>query len=263
MITEVEGLYVGDFHCEENFMSYWWPLLREVDVPTPVTYGVELVDGEPDYEYIVRVMEEEGWEQAFIRGDGFSDKVNPKNGSWIREPSVREVERTFETLKNHLLNHLDTPLGEAVFLREPLDLDYCSETAPCGSWHPTELRFLVEGGRIRYVSPSLEVLVELNASHGCTFDYVEERLLDGFDGDLREPTEEALKVAEAFDEYAWHVDFVLDTSMEWYCIDMGVDGVYWNEEAGEWSVMTGNVESVERQKKRRANEVLPEGGYEG
>jgi len=255
MVREVDGIYVDEFHCPQNLQSFWWNRLRKLDgVPVPTTYGVELDDNdEPSYEYILKVMNHEGWDRAFIRGDSFSDKVNPRTGSVIREADPSEIRRTVETLTNHLINHMDTPMGEAVFVREWLDLDYCSRPRECTNWHPTELRFIVEGGEIQSVNPSLETLEELNRAHECTYDYLRDRLTES---DLSEPWEHARTVAEEFDEWAWHVDFCLTTSLEWYCIDMGLNGVYWDEESSEWTVMTGQPESLEEQMLAKADQVL-------
>lgn len=252
MVEEIQGLYVDEFHCEQNFMNYWYPRTEELDIPQPKTYIFDLEDGEPDYRAIQTAMEDNEWQQVFIRGDGFSDKINPRTGSMIWEPEIDEIRRTFETLKNHLINHMDTPLGEVVAVREWIDLDYCSQDHG-DHWHPTELRFFVEAGTIRYVSPSLQSLVEINLAHECTYDYLQERFEDA---DLSEPIEHALTVANEFTEYAWHADFCLDTNLDWYFIDMGLDGVYWHKEKEEWTTMCGHNESVEKQMEMKAEEVL-------
>lgn len=253
-VHEEAGLYYGDFHCRENMMSYWFPRLNKLDVPIPETFGAVLgEDDEPMYEYIVDEMDRRGWSHAFIRGDAFSDKVNLRTGSRIYEADVREVKRTFETLKNHLINHMDTPMGDAVYVREWLDLDYCGNGTSMGHWHPTELRYIVADGEIQYVTPSLETLMEMNLAHDCTSSYVRDRLQES---ELSEPWEQAKTVAEEFDDLSWHVDFCLTTSMDWYCIDMGVNGVYWHEDDEEWAVMTGQPESVEEAILERAEELL-------
>lgn len=255
MVREVDGLVVGDFHCDQNFMSYWYQRTNRLDIPQPETYVFPLKNGEPDYEAILETMVKNNLEQAFIRGDGFSDKVNPHTGSMIWEPEIEEIKRTFETLKNHLINHMNTPLGNIVAVREWLDLDYCSHDREIG-WHPTELRYIVRGGEIQYVTPSIHTLREINLAHECTYDYLKDKLRDA---DLEEPAEHALTVAEEFDKWSWHVDFCLDTDLNWYFIDMGLNGVYWHGEQEEWTTMTGQPDSVEYQMEKKAEELLGSG----
>lgn len=254
MTEYTNGFYVGEFHCDRNMMHGWWPRLEQLSVRTPETIVFPLRDGPPDFEAMAQAMNDRDWSHAFLRSDNFSDKVNPRTGSRIAEPTVSEVRRTFETLQNHQLNHMEVPLGEYVVVREWLDLDYCAERA-CREWHPTEVRFFIEDGEVDYVTPSVTALRVLNASHDCTYDYVEERLQGG----VPSLTGNIQTVAEEFSDYAWHVDFALTTNMEWWCIDMGVNGVYWDGDREEWTPMCGHEEIKEELMKEKANRVLPDG----
>lgn len=248
-IEEIEGFYVGEFHCPENHQSYWYPRIPE-DVNQPKTFMMELKDGEPNYLEMLYIMDREGWNQAFIRSDNWSDKINPKNGSKISCRDENEIRRTFQTLKNHHGEaYMDCPMGDYLVLREWLDLSYCFNLE-CPRYHPNEVRFFVEDGRIRSMSPSITSLVEVNKGNQCTLHYVKERL----DDDLEFPVDQIIAVAEEFSEYAWHVDFCLTTDMEWYLIDMGLDGVYWNGE--RWVCMSGHEPEIDEIIERRANEVL-------
>lgn len=254
MPHEYRGMVVGEFHCEENFHSHWYPRVVELEtVSVPETETFDLESGEPTYSEIVATMESQGWEQAFIRSNNFSDKVNPRKGSKINQPDEREARRTFEMLANHHRNHMDAPLGGEVVVREWLDLDYCSEQH-CQNWHPTEVRYLIRNGRIEAAFPQTETIEALNTAHNCTYNYVERKLVEN---KIEPPTEQVLAVAEEFREYAWHVDFCLTTNLEWYCIDMGLNGVYWDEDKNEWTVMTGQEETLENQLKRCANDSIP------
>ena len=250
----INGFYVDTFHCDENMMHSWRERLADLPVPTPETVVFPLTDGEPDYHAMVEAMDDRGWSHAFLRSDNFSDKVNPRTGSRIANPSVSEVRRTFETLKNHQLNHMEVPLGECVVIREWLDLDYCADRA-CRKWHPTEVRFFIENGDLMYATPSPWTLRTLNASHDCTYDYVTDQLRD----DVPDVAQHVQTVAEEFGEYTWHVDFALTTNMEWYAIDMGLNGVYWDEERDEWTPMCGHEDVKEALMKQKANDVLPDG----
>jgi|AntDeeMinimDraft_4_1070355.scaffolds.fasta_scaffold01833_5 hypothetical protein len=248
------GFYVDDFHCDENMMHGWWDRLEQLPIPTPETIVFPLSDDRPDFEAMVAAMEERGWNHAFLRSDNFSDKVNPRTGSRIAEPTVSEVRRTFETLQNHQMNHMEVPLGEYVAMREWIDLDYCTDRT-CREWHPTEVRFFIEDGDLDYATPSVTSLRMVNEARDCTYDYVAEQLRN----DVPPLAKHVQTVAEEFTEYAWHVDFALTTNMEWYCIDMGVNGVYWDNENQEWTPMCGHEEVKEELMKKKANRVLPNG----
>lgn len=248
-IEEVDGFYVGEFHCPENRQSYWYDRVPDV-VNQPETYMLPLEDGEPDYLEMLYIMEQNDWEQAFIRSDNWSDKINPRNGSRIAECDENEIRRTVECLRNHHgEQYMDCPMGDYIVLREWLDLSYCYNL-DCRNYHPNEIRFFVEGGEIRSMSPSIEGLKDINIGNDCTFAYLRDRLKE-----LEEfPVDQIIALAEEFTEYAWHMDFCLTTDMEWYFIDMGVDGVYWNGE--RWVCMSGHEPEIDEIIERKANEVL-------
>jgi hypothetical protein len=44
----------------------------------------------------------------------------------------------------------------------------------------------------------------------------------------------AQSIAEQLPESGWSVDFIQTVSGEWYCIDMSLYGIYWNERESNW-----------------------------
>lgn len=241
----IDGIPVSYFNCRENMMEYWWSRLSDLPVPTPDTKIFEIKNEEPPYEDMVNYMLENDLEKAFLRSSNFSDKVNPRTGSKIREPTYSEVKRTFETLYNHHQNHMEVPMGSFVALREWIDLDYCKKPY-CDHIHHTELRFLFNNTgddiEINGVIPSYSELLEKNISADCTYNYISKIFEDN---PPENPDEYVNIVAKEFTEYAWHVDFCLSTDMNWYCIDMGLDGVYYDEEKDAFVAMTGQTEERE------------------
>lgn len=254
MVIEKNGYYIDEFHCDENMMHYWHNRLESLQVNTPKTEIFYINEGEPDFALMYESMVENDWDHAFLRADNFSDKINPRTGSHISKQCRDEIKRTYETLKNHLINHMNCPLGDYVAMREWIDLKYCKKNH-CTKHHPNEIRFFIKNGDIQYVTPSPSMIKSLNLSHNCTYDYLCERLENG----IPEIKNQIIKVANEFTEYSWHVDFCLSTDLNWYCIDMGLNGIYWNKMDEKWVPMSGHEQTKENIMREKINDLFSNG----
>lgn len=190
---------VADFHDMRNRLSYYLPLLREVDdVRTPITrfFPIEgSYDSYPEIEYreITRFMQDQQMKQAFVRGDYSSAKYDSSGrriesqDPWDIETVVLELLRQLGRSKRHL--------GERIAVREWIP-------------HEVEVRYFIRDGEVYYGDSA-----------------------KGFKADW--PIGQAHKVANAFDKLAWSCDFIRhEKTGKWYCVDMGLDGLYHSSENG-------------------------------
>lgn len=192
---------VADFNDDRNRLSYYYPILREIDnVRTPITKFVPVdgtYDSYPEIEYrnITRFMQDQQMQSAFVRGDYSSAKFDGDSGSRIDSHDPYDVETVvLEMLRQ--LGRAKRCLGSRLAVREWIPHDH-------------EVRFFIRGGEILY-SGSISDL----AGH-------------------KRPYHMASRVASAFDKLAWSCDFIRhEKTGKWYCIDMGLDGLYYSEKHG-------------------------------
>lgn len=197
---------VANFHDMRNRLSYYLPILREVDgVRTPVTqfFPVEgNYDSYPEIEYrdITRFMQDQQMMEAFVRSDYSSAKFDEDGrhiqgqDSWDIETTVIEMMRQLARNKRHL--------GGRIAVREWIP-------------HDTEVRYFIRDGEVLYGDS-----------------------LDGPGADF--PVGQAHKVARQFDTYAWSCDFIRhEKTGKWYCIDMGLDGLY--HTGDEWIAISEHL----------------------
>lgn len=229
---------VASFHHYFNRLFYYYPRLPD-GVRTPETEFFTVTGsrgGLPSFDdhEIAHWMREQDYQQAFVRGDYSSAKVYPRKGSLIYEPTADVVRDTIANLIRDLITQ-DRELGGRIAVRELLDLDYCPRQNR-NHLHHNEVRYFIRDGEIEYCTDTVEEWCEMHYECDETFSYVEEDL-DG----ISFPDEQAQMVAERFDDLAWSVDFARDAKTgEWYCIDMGLDGLYWISETEEWHVISGH-----------------------
>lgn len=191
---------VAGFHDDRNRLSYYHPRLRELDgVRTPATRFFP-VEGDtqsyPDAEYreMTRFMQRLDDVVAFVRGDFSSGKYRGEDGSKLTSQDPVSIEQTvLELLRQLALDKRH--LGGRLALREWVE-------------HDTEVRYFIADGEVVYAAS-----------------------LDDTDRDSF-PDQQATTVAAEFDTFAWSVDFIRSEVGLWYCIDMGLDGLYWCD--GDW-----------------------------
>lgn len=198
-------------------------------VPTPETEILELSDSEREgwnTEKIKSVMEENNWKRAFIRGMQKAAPDGIGRGSVIQKPTDSEIDKTVSSLLNQL-RLSEWSHGGKIAVRELLDTRFCmgSNHYMC---HP-EIRYITEGGDVLCKIPE-------DVSVNCVqqYEYLDETIQSA-----ETPDHLAKKVADEFDKSTWAVDFVMDTSGDWYCLEMNLNGVRWNEEDEKWMNICG------------------------
>lgn len=190
---------VADFDDDRNRLSYYLPELRaHPGVRVPRTTFLEVtgsLQSYPDVEYreITRFMQDHSLERAFVRGDYASAKLQGEAGSLIDSHDPYDIESVVLELLRQL-GRTKRSLGGRIAVREWID-------------HDAEVRFFVRDGSI--------------VDWDSTDDEIE-------NADV--PHHQAACVAHEFDTFAWSVDFIREAETDaWYCIDMGLDGLYWGD----------------------------------
>jgi hypothetical protein len=237
-----DGIPKAEFHDERIDMAYWYPKVRDLDVPTPESQPLPLdknVDGAPEYdtELACEIVENLGGE-AFARSGYKSAAHSLNEGSHVQDYTTETVEKTLsELLFQHAM--MQMPLGKSLWLREWLDLDFCAYARD--NLVP-EMRAFIRNGKVVCYHPRLEGF----KNHESHRETAEQFIESGWCPPEREeyetepkPTgvkEYAQRVADAFDG-CWSVDFVMDRNGDWYCTDMALDALYDLSERGKdgWS----------------------------
>ena len=229
---------VVDFMDERVNMSHWFPVVDDLDVPTPTTKRLEIAPGtdEPiewDNEAACELVESLGG-TAFIRsgrssGDG-------EHSQLIKSPDPLQVKRTIKALVvDHMMAQMK--LGEALWFREWLDLD-----------HPvaTEVRTYIRDGEVVCAHPRLD---DLHRAKDKEAAY--ERTQAALDADWESTLKpHAETVAAAMDGW-WSLDFVQDTNGDWYCTDMALDAIY--ERDGQYIEMSWHPDDCENRLEPHCN----------
>lgn len=217
-------------------LAHWYPIVSELDVPTPETHKIELYKGEngaPDFDMdqAVEAVEKLGGE-AFIRS-GYKSAAMNHHGSLINSTHEDEVEHTVnELLSQHLMMGL--PTGGNVWFRELLDIDFCAYSR---SNLVPEVRVFIRDGEIVCYHPRLEGFDDHPEHKEKAVGYIE----SAWEREYAEHHPDRVKkesvktyaerVAETIDGW-WSVDFVMDRSGDFWLTDMALDGVYDASERG-------------------------------
>lgn len=223
-------LIIAGLDDDRNRFDHYWSRLEAVDVPTPRTAFVPLesdATGHANWETeaVLGVMAEWDTERAFVRTQYKAAPLRLRAGSAIESRDADEIDRTVGSLLSQL-RHTDFRHGGGLVVREWVDLGFCMHAAH-DRCHP-EVRFFVEDGEVLAASHDVE-----RRSFVCASAYEHLRpLLDGIDG--RTPRRYAEAVAAEFREDTWAVDFAMDTTGTWYCTELGLNAVRWNDREGDW-----------------------------
>ena len=198
-------------------------------VPTPDTEILELSESDVeswDTQEIKETMNDNEWRRAFVRTMQKAAPDGIERGSIIRKPTESGIERTLSSLMTQT-RISEWQHGGKIAVRELLDTRFClgEKHYMC---HP-EVRYIIEGGDVLCRIPE-----SVQVSCPMQYDYLQETLKTA-----ETPDGLAEKVASEFDESTWAVDFVMDTSGEWYCLEMNLNGLRWNEDTQEWINMCG------------------------
>ena len=185
---------IAGFHDDRNRLSYYTPRLEGVDgVETPVTKFFEITGSADDivtvdYREITKFLQEIPTRKGFIRSD-FSSAKRCKMGRVLTSHDPHDIEATFAMLVD---NHIRTQrhLGGRIAVREYIP-------------HDIEVRYFIRDGDILY-----------HQQHTDVSSY---------------PDSYVSAIANEFDHFAWSVDVIKhEHTGEWFCTDMGLDGLYPN-----------------------------------
>jgi len=193
---------IAAFNDDRNRLSYYHPRLK---VRTPVTKFIP-VDGDNqtylscDYREATKFMQKISARKAFIRGD-FSSAKYDKDGRIVESQDPYTIEKTVVELFKQL-SLAKRNLGGRIAIREYVP-------------HDAEVRYFIRDGDVLY--------------------------RDSLDKPSNFPDKMASEVAKSFDKFAWSVDFIQHESTgKWYCIDMGLDGVY--HDGSEWIAISEHLD---------------------
>lgn len=251
---------------EQSSMDHWWPRLEPLDVPTPDTVRLEVVETRefqgglalpvPDESELHDAIKAVGGPPVFLRSDVTSRK-HEMRASRIEdaEPPAGVVAGVVE--QHHL--SMGMPMASSFYVREWLDLWHLYKTFADGATPlAAEMRLFLLDGEV--YDGGFYWPMESTWDHSATEDNWPE---------LWEQTKEraedahyilwehAHRVAEEFDTGYWSVDFALTESERWYAIDMA---------RGELSAHPESVEQAvpdPRQANTPGDEVGTEGGGGG
>lgn len=200
---------VADFHDMRNRLSYYLPILREIDnVRVPVTKFFPIegdYDTYPEIEYrdVTEYMQDQQMRQAFVRGDYSSAKFDGDSGGLIDSQDPYDIEGVVIEMIRQLAR-AKRHLGSRIAVRE---------------WIPParEVRFFLRDGGVYYADSTDD------------------------DNEMEWPWVQARHVARTMDTYAWSCDFIEhEKTGKWYCIDCGLDGLYHNEK--RWVAISEHID---------------------
>lgn len=214
-------------------MTNWWPRVRDLNVPTPETVRVgmmemEIDDGAPatdetttaevaDYHEVAAAIEEVDGPPAFIRSDQMSEKHRMEEASKLSSTDSDEFGSNVWQLHEAHMMAWGVPDAKCYYVREWLDL-YHEFTAFTGTPIAAELRFFINNGSVHEVGfywPEDAIRRPDNPNWKDKLASLRERTL----GQRDEVAELAETVAQEFDGY-WSVDFAETVDGDWYLIDM-------------------------------------------
>ncbi len=235
----------------ENMKSsllYWYPKIKDLDIPTPKTEItvlrnqhdnlISICDGdfkvlEPQWNEILEKARKIGF-PLFMRTDEFSAKHNWKNTCYVeKEEDLREhIHNLFED--SFCVDILGLPLRAIVF-REFIPMKNLF-TAFRGEMPVNpEIRFFIKDGETMcwhwyWVEEAIE---NGTLKDKLPFDWkhrIENAKNDYLSGnDIMWLTHDASKIAKQFKGY-WSVDFCLSKQGKWILIDMAEGNKSWHPE---------------------------------
>lgn len=241
LIEEKEALskeYPGPFpfSCWENTLMYWYPKVKSTSIKTPQTLilkGEREDSGMPkfDIEDIRNVFSEID-DEIFIRGGLGSGSMNYIS-SEMDDSEIEEIimENIFEIeIQSNLF------LGElpSLVFRKYLDLDFMdTNNIKDRETHP-HVRFFIRNGEIKASYNRVEAVSPQIIQNSEKF----------MENNIRKLRDWAREAANTF-ELPYSIDFIMDTNKEWYCIDMALDGLYWNTKHERWHEMSAHENNNE------------------
>lgn len=246
----MEKPLIADFTDERNRVDWWYDRLYSLDVNTPETFfqPIQYDHGTPtlDYREVVSRMYDMGWRQSFLRTMHKSAIFDLQEGSIIHNPKRLTVVNTFANLvKDHIKAEL--PMGDKVAVRDFIFIPNCWNN---DHFHTTEVRYFIRDGEVLYSFPDMEHIRDVWKQCDEVGSAIVDRICDA-----EPPDDKARQVANEFDQYAWHVDFNIDAHGNWWCVEMGLDSVRWDEDMLEWQDLSEHGKDEYKQTNIFANEL--------
>lgn len=237
-------------------LSYWYPQLPN-SIPTPETTIISdtpldkyssKIDRELTPDQMREVITPELVEQvrnavtnlptdkAHIRTDWKSSLFGSDGGSVVQSLELEHVIEQLHHLRTSaIMNNFPV---DTIIVREHLDLDSVYLTSYGSDLYP-EVRFLVEEGSVLDGFVDIHPHDFIGASE-TTQEDVREEVQSKLDDDYELLKSYAETIAENFSDSSWSVDFIQDSTGDWYCTDMALYGVYFSEDKDKWK----NISSV-------------------
>ncbi len=214
---------IASFNDDRNRLSYYFPLLNATEnVRVPITKFIPIngnFDTYPQIEYreITKFMQDIQVQQAFIRGDYSSAKFDGDSGSRIASQDPYDVETTVLELLRQL-GRSKRCIGGRLAVREWIP-------------HDREVRYYINKGNILY--------------------------RDSIDEGTEYPDDMADIVTNVFQTLSWSCDFIRHKkTQKWYCIDMGLNGLYYNGK--EWISHSEHIDESKSPEQFRDEMPKPE-----
>lgn len=254
-------ILITNFFDKRNSMDYWLPIMRKSEVDIPKTKFFDIPENNPDnvdIDEIIKFADKNNLDRLFIRSMYKSSVLSLQKGSIIWEINKDHIYSTINSLiKQHQNNMAKIPTGGKIAVREYIDCSYCPyyHDTKVKHTHPTEIRFFIDDGKILYTHPTIQELKNKNLDMECTYSSVKDMITNINKNKLEKM---ALKIAQKFTEESWSLDFLLDTQGKWYPIDMGLNGLYYNEKMDRWNNISGHKENSKYNLMENYGEDIPE-----
>lgn len=224
-------LIIAPLDTRKNRFDYYHERIEDLDIPFPNSEIVNLKNANNihqcdwDTKKIQHIMQDWNSERAFVRSQYKSAPKRLHSGSHITNRKPKNIDNTIQSL----LNQLDAAgwkHGGSLVIRELIDLNFCTQSYHeyC---HP-EVRFFIEDGDVIGYTPNLD---ETEFVCDQAYEHLDSVLKPINTSNLQKYIKQ---VVLEFDEDTWCVDFAMDTSGQWYCIEMGLNAVRWDAEIQDW-----------------------------
>lgn len=224
---------------EKNSMFYWYPIIRELDIPQPLTRmykfnfeefsTIQSEEGIPTsiYDNCLKFAEFVGF-PLFMRTDNSSCKHGWESTCYVPDK---------ESLKKHIydlleysmmqgwMSYVDRGLAFREFLKLNTKFTAFSGNFPVNK----ERRYFIRDGKVECHHPYWYPPAIENPSIS-NWEKVLDDLNYETEAEIKRLTKYAEIVGRFFDGY-WSVDFAMGSDAHWYMIDMaiGEDSFHWLE----------------------------------
>ena len=231
-----------DIADEQSSMLYWWPKIKDLDIPQPKTEFVnvntneilEVLNRKQDtiqHEKEIRELADSFGYPVFVRSDHLSDKHSWKDTCYVPD-SNSLMPHIYRIAEDSLMMSMMGELGpNAIFVREFISLEMAGFTAFEDFPVSKEVRCFVRDGVLECVHPYWfddavsevnETVKKIRTDEPVSPEHWKKMLAEMnilTDHDTTEIERSAEIVAKKFDDY-WSVDFAKGTDGKWYLIDM-------------------------------------------